>query len=178
MGKKRFKGVELYGKTLGIIGLGNIGREIAKRCMALEMKAIAFDPYVNEDEAKKIGVEPVSFDELIARSDIITVHVPKTKETEGMISKEQFEKMKDGVYVINCARGGIINERALYEAIVNKKVAGAALDVYENEPPKDSPLLSLSNVVLTPHIGAQTVEGQNRCGLEVAEKVVKELGEW
>ena len=173
--KKRFKGKELYGKTIGIIGLGNIGKEIAVRCIALGMKVIAFDPYIDDNNARSMGIEPATFDKLLAESDIITVHVPKTKETRNMISKGQFKKMKEGVYIINCARGGIIEEGALYDAMKNEKVAGAALDVYENEPPINSSLLSLNNVVLTPHIGAQTREGQDRCGLEVAEKVIKEL---
>ena len=173
--KKRFKGKELYGKTIGIIGLGNIGKEIAVRCIALGMKVIAFDPYIDDNNARSMGIEPATFDKLLVESDIITIHVPKTKETKGMISKGQFKKMKEGVYIINCARGGIIDEGALYDAMKNEKVAGAALDVYENEPPINSSLLSLNNVVLTPHIGAQTREGQDRCGLEVAEKVIKEL---
>jgi D-3-phosphoglycerate dehydrogenase len=174
--KKRFKGAELYGKTLGIIGLGNIGREIAKRCMALEMNAIVTRSHM-ELGCNIKGVKLVTLDELLKSSDIISVNVPLTENTKHMISKKEFEKMKDGVMLINCSRGGVVDEEALYENLVSSKVLGAGIDVYENEPPKDSPLLSLSNVVLTPHIGAQTREGQDRCGLEVAEKVVKELGE-
>jgi len=171
--RKKFVGMELRGKTLGIIGLGRIGYEVAKRMRCFEMKILAYDPYVSEDRAKSVGAKLVSFEELLRNSDIITIHVPKTKETENMISYREFEIMKDGVYIINAARGGIIDEKALYDAIVKGKVAGAALDVYEREPPdKDNPLLKLENVVTTPHIGASTKEAQMIVGMTVAEDIV------
>jgi len=171
--RKKFVGIELRGKTLGIIGLGRIGYEVAKRMRCFEMNILAYDPYVSEERAKSVGAKLVSLEELLRNSDIITIHVPKTKETENMISYKEFEIMKDGVYIINAARGGIVNERALYDAIVKGKVAGAALDVYEKEPPdKDNPLLKLDNVVTTPHIGASTKEAQMMVGMTVAEDIV------
>jgi D-3-phosphoglycerate dehydrogenase len=172
-GWERFVGMELRGKTLGIVGLGRVGYEVAKRAKAFEMRPIAFDPYISHERAEELGIELVSFDEIISESDIITVHVPKTKETEKSISKRQFEKMKDGVYIINCARGGIVDEDALYDAIVSGKVAGAALDAYEEEPPQGSRLLTLDNVITTPHIGASTKEAQSEVGRIVAEDMIR-----
>ncbi len=172
--RKKFMGIELRGKTIGIIGLGRVGFEVAKRAKAFEMNVIAYDPYISPERAKMVGAKLVdNLDELLKNSDIITVHVPKTKETEKMISKEQFEKMKDGVYIINCARGGIIDEKELYNALVKGKVAGAALDVYEKEPPDtDNPLFRLENVITTPHIGASTREAQINVGMIVAEEII------
>ncbi len=171
--RKKFVGIELRGKTLGIIGLGRIGYEVAKRMRCFDVNVLAYDPYVSEERAKAVGAKLVSLEDLIRNSDIITVHVPKTKETEKMISYKEFEMMKDGVYIINAARGGIVDEKALYDAIVKGKVAGAALDVYEKEPPdKDNPLLKLENVVTTPHIGASTREAQMIVGMTVAEDIV------
>ncbi|WP_456327216.1 phosphoglycerate dehydrogenase [Archaeoglobus sp.] len=171
--RKRFVGIELRGKTLGIIGLGRIGYEVAKRMRCFEMNILAYDPYVSEERAKSVGAKLVSLEELLKNSDIITIHVPKTKETEKMISYKEFEIMKDGVYIINAARGGIVDEKALYDALVSGKVAGAALDVYEKEPPdKDNPLLRLENVVTTPHIGASTREAQMIVGMTIAEDIV------
>jgi len=167
--KKNFEGDELGGKTLGLIGIGNIGKEVAKRAAALGMRVIAYDPYVQE----AAGVELVSLDELLAQADYISLHLPKTKESAGMIGQAQFEKMKTGVRIINCARGGIIDEVALYEALTNGKVAGAALDVYAEEPPTDWKLLKLDNVIGSPHIGAATHEAQGRVGAEVAEKLIE-----
>jgi D-3-phosphoglycerate dehydrogenase / 2-oxoglutarate reductase len=166
--KKSFIGDEIGGKTLGIIGYGNIGHETAQRAMALGMKILAYDPYVNSHN----GVKLVTLDELLAQSDYISLHVPKTKETANMIGAEQFAKMKDGVRIINCARGGIINEDALYEALTSGKVAGAALDVFAEEPPTDWKLLKLDNVIASPHIGASTKEAQDRIGAEVAQKLI------
>ena len=166
--KKSFIGDEIGGKTLGIIGYGNIGHETAQRAMALGMKILAYDPYVNSHN----GVKLVTLDELLAQSDYISLHVPKTKETANMIGAEQFVKMKDGVRIINCARGGIINEDALYEALTSGKVAGAALDVFAEEPPTDWKLLQLDNVIASPHIGASTKEAQDRIGAEVAQKLI------
>ena len=166
--KKAFEGVELGGKTLGLIGIGNIGREVAKRAAALGMTVVAFDPYVKEAADVKL----VALDELLAQADYISLHLPKTKESADMIGKTQFGKMKDGVRIVNCARGGIINEQALYEALISGKVAGAALDVYAEEPPTDWKLAQLDNVVCSPHIGAATKEAQGRVGAEVAEKLI------
>jgi D-3-phosphoglycerate dehydrogenase len=167
--KKAFEGDELGGKTLGLIGVGNIGREVAKRALALGMTVIAYDPYVKAVE----GVRMVTLDELLAQSDIISLHLPKTKESANMIGKAQFEKMKTGVRLVNCARGGIVDEAALYEALVSGKVAGAALDVFAEEPPTDYRLLKLDNVIGSPHIGAATHEAQGRVGAEVAEKLIE-----
>ncbi len=171
--RKRFVGMELRGKTIGVIGLGRIGYEVAKRAKAFDMNVIAYDPYISESKAKELGVRLVSFEELIENSDIITVHVPKTKETENLIGEDEFERMKDGVIVVNCARGGIINEDALVRAIKAGKVYAAAVDVYSNEPPDpESELLKLENVVTTPHIGASTKEAQTNVGLIIAEDII------
>jgi D-3-phosphoglycerate dehydrogenase len=166
--KKAFTGVELGGKTLGLIGYGNIGHKTAILALALGMKVLAYDPYVTSQN----GVKLVTLDELLAQSDYISLHLPKTKESANMIGAEQFAKMKDGVRIINCARGGIINEDALYEALTSGKVAGAALDVFTEEPPTDWKLLKLDNVIGSPHIGAGTKEAQGRVGAEVAEKLI------
>jgi D-3-phosphoglycerate dehydrogenase len=167
--KKSFEGDELGGKTLGLIGIGNIGKEVAKRATALGMVVVAYDPYVKEAEEVKL----VSLDELLAQSDYISLHLPKTKDSAGMIGKSQFEKMKDGIRLINCARGGIVDEAALYEALTNGKVAGAAVDVFAEEPPTDWKLLKLDNVIGSPHIGAATKEAQARVGTEVADKLIE-----
>ena len=167
--KKSFEGDEISGKTLGIIGYGNIGKETAKRAIALGMKVIAYDPYVTSLN----GVKMVTWDELLSQSDYISLHAPKTEETTNMIGAEQFAKMKNGVRIINCGRGGIINEDALYEALISGKVAGAALDVYAEEPPTDWKLLELDNVIGSPHIGAATKEAQARVGAEVAAKLIE-----
>jgi D-3-phosphoglycerate dehydrogenase len=167
--KKAFEGDEIGGKTLGLIGIGNIGREVAKRANVLGMTVIAYDPYVKSAE----GVKMVTLDELLSQSDYISLHLPKTKESADMIGKAQFEKMKTGVRIVNCARGGILNEDALYEALTNGKVAGAALDVFAEEPPTDWKLLKLDNVIGSPHIGAATKEAQSRVGAEVADKLIE-----
>lgn len=169
--KKRFEGEELGGKTLGLIGIGNIGREVARRAAALGMTVIAYDPYVSPKDVAE--VELVSLDELLRRSDYISLHLPKTAETANMLGAEQFAKMKDGVRIINCARGGIVDENALYDALVSGKVAGAALDVFAEEPPSDWKLVKLDNVICSPHIGASTKEAQQRVGDEVAEKLIE-----
>jgi D-3-phosphoglycerate dehydrogenase / 2-oxoglutarate reductase len=173
--KKKFMGVELFNKTLGIIGLGNIGSQVAKRAQGLEMNVIAYDPFLSEEKAKTLGINKVSLDELFVQSDFITIHTPITAETKGVINKKSIRKMKDNVRIINCARGGIINEQDLYEAIKNGKVAGAALDVFEKEPPADNPLLTLDNVICTPHLGASTEEAQENVALAVAEQVADYL---
>lgn len=173
--KKLFMGTELYGKTLGIIGLGRIGREVAKRASAFGMDIVAYDPYVREADVRDLGLKLLPLEDLLQYSDYITIHVPLTPETKHMLGKREFELMKPGVRIINCARGGVIDEQALYEALVSGKVAGAALDVFEEEPPKDNPLLKLDNVIGTPHLGASAEEGQLRAGVEIAEKMIAAL---
>lgn len=166
--KKKFEGDEIGGKTLGIIGVGNIGSEVARRASALKMKVLAYDSYISSAE----GVEMVSLDELLALSDYVTFHLPLTDETRNMISHTAFAKMKDGVRLVNCARGGIVDEDALYDALVSGKVAGAALDVYTQEPCQGHRLYSLDQVIGSPHIGAATHEAQARIGTEVADKLI------
>ena len=166
--KKSFNGDEIGGKTLGLIGIGNIGKEVAKRASVMGMTVVAYDPYVKEIA----GIKLVTLDELLAQADYTSLHLPKTKESANMIGKEQFAKMKNGVRIVNCARGGIVSEDALYEALTSGKVAGAALDVFNEEPPTDWKLLKLDNVIASPHIGAATKEAQGRVGAEVAEKLI------
>jgi D-3-phosphoglycerate dehydrogenase len=173
--KKKFMGVELYNKTLGILGIGNIGSQVAKRMQAFAMNVIAFDPFLSEDKAKIMGVEKVDLKELFKRSDFITIHTPLTPETKNLINKKTIKIMKQGVRIINCARGGLINEKDLYDAIVEGKVAGAALDVFEKEPPENNPLLTLDNVIATPHLGASTKEAQENVAIAVAEQIVDYL---
>lgn len=173
--KKKFMGVELFNKTLGIVGLGNIGGQVAKKAQGLEMNVIAYDPFLSEDQAKATGIKKVSLDELFSEADFITIHSPLTAETKGLISAKNIEKMKDGVRIINCARGGIINEQDLYEALKSGKVAGAALDVFEKEPPENSPLLTLDNIICTPHLGASTEEAQENVALAVADQIADYL---
>lgn len=170
--KGKFMGVEVFNKTLGIIGLGRIGRLVAQRAQGLGMVTIAYDPYISSDMAQSLGAPLVGFDELLARSDYITVHTPKTNETAYLLGKKEFEKMKKGVRIINCARGGIIDEKALYEAMVSGKVAGAALDVFEQEPPGDNPLIELDAVICTPHLGAATEEAQDNVAIEIAQQMI------
>jgi len=176
--KKEFKGIELHDSTLGIIGIGRIGQLVAERALAFGMKVMAYDKYPNVKEELKEKIELLSLDELLPKSDFITVHVPLMKETHNLIGEREFEKMKDGVYFVHCARGGIVDEQALYNALVSGKVKAAALDVFEVEPPVDDlrkRLLSLNNVICTPHIGASTIQAQKRVGEEVVEKVIAEL---
>ncbi len=171
--KSRFTGVELMGKTLGVVGLGRIGSLVVKRANGLEMNVVAYDPYIPHEMAEKIGVELIEKKELFRRADYITVHVPKTQDTVNLIDEKQFAAMKKGVRIINCARGGIVNEEALYKAIISGKVAGAALDVFEQEPPpSEHPLLSLEQVICTPHLGAATGEAQEKVAVAVAQQMV------
>jgi len=170
--KGKFMGVEVFNKTLGIIGLGRIGRLVARRAQGLGMRTIAYDPYISSDMAKNIGAPLVSWDELLSSSDYITIHTPKTSETRYLIGEKEFERMKKGVRIINCARGGIIDEKALYKAIVSGKVAGAALDVFEQEPPADYSLIELDEVICTPHLGAATEEAQDNVAIEVAQQMI------
>ena len=175
--KKKFEGREVTAKTLGIIGLGNIGRIVADRALGLKMVVIAFDPVITADRAASLGVELVRLSDLFARADFITVHTPVTPQTKGLLDDSAFAQMKVGVIVVNAARGGIVDEAALLRAIATGKVAGAALDVFEKEPPdvKD-PLLANDAIILTPHLGASTSEAQERVALEIAEQVVDYLG--
>ncbi|MFA4983768.1 MAG: phosphoglycerate dehydrogenase [Candidatus Omnitrophota bacterium] len=170
--RSRFIGVELYGKTLGVVGLGRIGSEVARHAISFGMKVLAYDPFLSRDVAKAMGIEIVELEVLFKRADYISVHTPLTAETTHIISGKEFSLMKKGVRIINCARGGIIDEEALLAAIKDGKVAGAALDVFEKEPPSaDSELLKLENVVATPHLGASTEEAQVNVAVEVAEIV-------
>ena len=170
--RKKFMGVELYGKTLGIVGLGRIGTEVAKRALSFEMRVVAFDPYLSFEKAKDLGIESVDLNTLLKQADYITVHTPLTDETKHVISDKEFGLMKKGIKIINCARGGIIDENALIKAIESGKVTGAALDVYEQEPPaKDSKLLKFDKVVLTPHLGASTEEAQVNVAIDIANTV-------
>lgn len=171
--KDSFVGVEVYNKVLGVVGLGRIGAEVARRGLGLRMQVIAYDPYLTQEAAQRLGVELVGLDELLSRSDYITVHTPLTKETRDLIAGPQIARMKDGVLLINCARGGVINEEALYQALLSGKVAGAALDVFEKEPPLGNPLLKLDQVVVTPHLGASTQEAQ----LGVAEAIAGQIAD-
>lgn len=170
--REKFMGSELQGKTLGLLGLGRIGSEVAKRMLSFGMKVIAYDPYVSEEHGKQIGVEVKSLEEVISEADIISLHLPKTETTKNLINKDIIGKMKDGVRIVNCARGGIVNENDLYESLKSGKVASAALDVFEKEPTTSSPLFELSNVVMTPHLGASTEEAQIKIAVEVADMLI------
>lgn len=170
--RKKFVGVELRGKTLGIVGLGRIGRVVASRARGFEMKILAFDPFISPEQALDLELETAPLDEVFARADFLTLHTPLTPETRGMIGREAFARMKKGVRLVNCARGGLINEQALYTAIKEGQVAGAALDVFEQEPPPtDHPLLALEEVIVTPHLGASTKEAQENVAVTVAEQM-------
>ena len=170
--KKKFMGVELYTKTLGLIGIGVIGTIVADRARGLKMKVIGYDPYLSKEVAEKKGVDMVSLDELLERSDFISIHTPLTDETRNLIDKKAFSKMKKGVILVNCARGGIIDEKDLHEALQEGKVAGAALDVFEKEPSIGNPLLELEGVISTPHLGAATEEAQENVAIAIAQQVV------
>ncbi|MEP3845900.1 MAG: phosphoglycerate dehydrogenase [Paracoccaceae bacterium] len=169
--KSKFMGVELTSKTLGVIGAGNIGGIVCDRARGLKMKVIAFDPFLSAEKADKMGVEKVELDELLKRSDFITLHVPKTDQTAGMINADAIAKMKRGVRIINCARGGLVDENALADALKSGHVAGAAFDVFAEEPAKENVLFNLPNVVCTPHLGAATTEAQENVALQVAEQM-------
>ena len=173
--KKKFMGVELFNKTLGIVGLGAIGSEVAKKAQGLEMNIIAYDPFLSEEKAETMGIKKGSLDEIFAESDFITIHSPMTPETKNLINVNTIAKMKNGVRIINCARGGIVNEHDLYEAMKSGKVAAAALDVLEKEPPENNPLLTLENLICTPHLGASTEEAQENVALAVAEQIADYL---
>ncbi|QPC85760.1 phosphoglycerate dehydrogenase [Mesorhizobium sp. NBSH29] len=169
--KNRFMGVEITSKTLGIIGCGNIGAIVAQRAVGLKMHVVAFDPFLSEDRASELGVEKVELEELFGRADFITLHTPMTDKTRGIINAEAIAKMKDGVRIINCARGGLVVEADLIDGLKSGKVAGAGIDVFETEPATDSPLFGMDNVVCTPHLGASTSEAQENVALQVAEQM-------
>jgi D-3-phosphoglycerate dehydrogenase len=174
--RSKYTGTELYEKTVGIIGLGRIGALITARLQAFGMNVVAYDPYVTSARAQQLGVTLLTLDELLAQSDFITIHMPKTPETTGMISTDQFALMKPTAFIVNVARGGLIDEDALYAALKTNRIAGAGLDVYVSEPPLKSPLLELDNIVLTPHLGASTDEAQEKAGVSVAKSVRLALG--
>src|SRR5689334_15642047 len=168
--KNRFMGVEITGKTLGVIGCGNIGSIVCNRAQGLHMKVIGFDPFLTEERARDLGVEKVELDELLRRADFITLHTPLTDKTRNIIDAAALAKTKKGVRIVNCARGGLVDERALVAALNSGRVGGAAFDVFEMEPPKNNPLLGLPNVICTPHLGAATSEAQENVALQVAEQ--------
>ncbi|MCX7724354.1 MAG: phosphoglycerate dehydrogenase [Thermodesulfovibrio sp.] len=174
--KKKFMGVELYNKTIGIIGLGRIGSEVAKRTQCMGMNVLAYDPFLSDEKAEELGITKTDLERIFAEADFITIHTPLTSETKYLINKDTIKRMKDGVYIINCARGGIVNEKDLYEAIISGKVAGAALDVFEKEPPEEgNPLIADERVICTPHLGASTLEAQENVAVAIAEQVVDYL---
>jgi D-3-phosphoglycerate dehydrogenase len=173
--RSKFKGVEFYAKTLGIIGLGRIGKEVAKRGVSFGMEVLAYDPFISSEAARTYGVKLVELNELLEKSDFVTIHTPLTDDTRNLISKKELSLMKPTAYLVNCARGGIVDEEALYQALKEKKIAGAALDVFKNEPPLDSKLLELECVVATPHLGASTEEAQVNVAVEIANCVKEAL---
>ncbi len=174
--KKQLKGTELGEKTLGLIGTGNIGTYTAKLAQCFGMKVIGYDPFISKEDMKKYDIEKIeNLEDLIAESDYISMHIPHNSKTHHIIDKEMISKMKKSAYLINCARGGTLDEEALYNALRSNEIAGAALDVYESEPPEDSPLFEMDNVILTPHLGASTKEGQIKAGTVCAEQVMKVL---
>lgn len=173
--RERFTGIELYGKTLGVVGLGKIGGEVSRRAAAFGMRVIAFDPYVSPDRASRIGAELVPWEALLERSDVITLHVPLSQGTRYLIGRAELARMRPGVRLINCARGGLIDEQALLAALEEGHVAGAALDVFEEEPPRNSPLIGHPKVIVTPHLGAATEEAQRTIALEIADQVIAAL---
>jgi len=173
--KKEFQGLELFNKTLGVIGVGRIGRLVAERAKGMKMKVIAYDPYIKPDTIEGLDIGPVSFDELLQRSDYITIHTPKTDDTINMINRETIARMKRGAMLINCARGDIVNEDDLFEALKSYHLSGAALDVFSKEPPGKIKLMSLPNFICTPHLGASTKEAQDKVAKDVAEQIVAYL---
>ncbi|WP_188456300.1 phosphoglycerate dehydrogenase [Virgibacillus oceani] len=173
--RKKYLGVELKNKTLGIVGLGRIGTEVAYRAKGQRMNVMAYDPFLTEEKAEKMGIEYGAIEDVLKNADFITVHTPLLKETRHLINAEAFQLMKNGVQIVNCARGGIIDEDALYEAIISKKVAGAAMDVFEEEPFLDNKLLELPEVIATPHLGASTIEAQENVAIDVCQDIISFL---
>ena len=173
--RKKFTGIEVFEKTLGVVGLGKIGREVASRCQAFGMKVIGYDPILSAEMAAKQNIELVSLDELYRRADIITLHTPLTAETKRLLNDDTLAKCKKGVRIVNCARGGIVDEQALLRALQSGQVAGAALDVFEEEPPTNLPLLQHDHVVVTPHLGASTEEAQEKVAVQIAHQIADAL---
>ena len=173
--RAKWEGVELYGKTLGIVGLGHVGSLVAQRAAAFGMRVIAYDPYVTPDRSHKMGVELLGLEELFSNADFVSIHLPKSPETIGLVGKELLANAKPGIRIVNAARGGIVDEEALADAIASKRVAGAALDVFATEPCTSSPLFELERVVVTPHLGASTAEAQDKAGEQIAEQIVLAL---
>jgi D-3-phosphoglycerate dehydrogenase / 2-oxoglutarate reductase len=173
--RSKWEGVELHGKTLGVVGLGRIGALVAQRALAFGMRLCAYDPYVAPDRARHMGVELMALDELVAEADFITIHLPKTSETAGLFGRDLLAKAKPGLRIVNAARGGIVDEEALAEALRDGRLGGAAFDVFATEPCTDSPLFGLPNVVVTPHLGASTAEAQDKAGVTIAEQVILAL---
>jgi D-3-phosphoglycerate dehydrogenase len=170
--KKKFAGVEITGKTLGVLGFGNIGRQVAERAVGLKMKVLAYDPLLPAGATPPAGIEYASFDDVLAKSDFVTLHLPLTAETKNLFGTATLSKMKKGAYLINCARGGVVNEAELYEVLKSGHLGGAALDVFEKEPTPALPLFELDNVLLSPHLGASTKEAQSKVAVELAEVFV------
>ena len=173
--KKALQGREVMGKTLGVLGFGNIGRIVGELGRGVKMQVVAYDPYLNADQIGALGATAVSFDDLLTQSDFVTIHIPRTKETANLFNAETIGKMKDGAYLINCSRGGIVNENDLYDALAAGKLSGAALDVFEVEPPGEHKLLELENFICTPHLGASTLEAQINVAVAVADQMVRYL---
>lgn len=174
--RKLFNGVELHGKTLGILGLGRIGTLVAQRASSFGLTVVAYDPFVSEDRAAQIGARMVELDEALSTSDFITIHLPRTRDTEGLLDAARLSRAKRGIRIINVARGGIVDEQALADAVRSGHVAGAAIDVFAIEPTTESPLFELPQIVVTPHLGASTQEAQDKAGVSVAESIVAALG--
>jgi D-3-phosphoglycerate dehydrogenase len=173
--KARFVGTELAGKVLGLIGCGNIGAIVADRAQGLKMRVIAYDPYLGPERARELGVEKVSFDDLLARADLISLHAPLTDTTRNLLDRAALARTKSGVRIVNCARGGLLDEAALHDAIRSGHIAGAALDVFAEEPARSSPLFELDEVVVTPHLGASTAEAQEKVAVQIAEQIADYL---
>ncbi len=173
--RSEFQGIELHGKTLGVLGLGKIGTLVAQRASAFGMRIVAYDPYVSEDRARRLGVTMMPLDDVLEAADVISVHLPRTPKTENLIDAEAIARMKDGVRIVNVARGGIVSESDLAEAVRSGKVGGAAVDVFETEPTTDSPLFEIPQITVTPHLGASTREAQGKAGIAVAEAVADAL---
>ncbi len=173
--KSAFMGVELFGKTLGVIGCGNIGSIVADRAIGLKMRVIAFDPFLTEERAVALGVEKVDLEALLARADIVTLHTPLTDQTRNILSQKNIAKLKPGAYIVNCARGGLVDEDALKQALDEERLAGAGLDVYATEPAREHPLFGHPRVVATPHLGASTREAQENVAIQIAEQMADYL---
>jgi len=174
--KKQLKGNEMYGKTLGLIGSGHIAQYVAKIAQCFDMNVLVYSPHCTDEKAKKMGATRANLEDLLKQSDFVSLHIPHTKESHYLLNEKTFSLMKPNAYLINCARGGVVDENALYNALKNGKIAGAGVDVFEKEPPNnDNKLLELDNVILTPHLGANTKEGQIRAGTVCAEQIIKVL---